>query len=153
MHPEHCGCRVNTEVLEKGDDAMRVLLIDNQPHVRAAMQFLLDQQPGICIVGTGHTSDALPELARVLRPDIVLISWELWRKPAPDLLRTLRALDVRPKVVVFSSRVEDEPVALKSGADAFVCAYDPPETFLSILRTIGSPAEHEDLGSERDGFD
>ncbi len=126
---------------------MHVLVIDNQPHVRAAIQFLLDQQPRICVIGTGHASDALPEQARVLRPDIVLISWELWRKPAPDLLRTLRALDTRARVVVFSSRVEDEPAALKSGADAFVCAYDPPETFLSVLRAIGGSAEREDLGS------
>jgi DNA-binding NarL/FixJ family response regulator len=129
---------------------MRVLLIDNQPHVRAAIQFLLDQQPSICIIGTAGTGDALPEQARTLRPDIVLLSWELWRKPAPDLLMVLRALDARPKVVVFSSRVEVEQAALKSGADAFLCVYDSPERFLSVLRTLGNPAEQADLGSERD---
>ncbi len=131
---------------------MRVLLIDNQPHVRAAMQFLLDQQPGISIVGTASTSDALPEQARTLRPDIVLISWELWRKPATDLLTALRALDFSPKVIVFSSRPEAQQAALKSGADAFLCAYDPPETFLNVLRTIGDPTEHTDLGSALDGI-
>jgi DNA-binding NarL/FixJ family response regulator len=129
---------------------MRLLLIDNQPQVRAAIQFLLDQQPGICVVGTANTCDALQEQVRTLQPDIVLISWELWRGPAPDLLRRLRALDVGPRVIVFSSRVEAAPAALKSGADAFLGAYDPPETFLSVLRTIGGQAEHEDLGSERD---
>jgi len=129
---------------------MRVLLIDNQTHVRAAMQYLLDQQPGVCIVGTADSSDVLLEQAHRLQPDIVLISWELWRKPAPDLLRALQALEARPKVVVFSSRVEAEPAALKSGADAFLCAYDPPETFLNVLRTIGDSAEHEDLGSALD---
>ena len=132
---------------------MRVLLIDNQPHVRVAMQFLLDQQPGIHIVGTANTSDALPEQAGTLRPDIVLIRWELWRKSATELLRALRARNIRPKIVVFSSRLEVEPAALKSGVDAFVCAYDPPETFLSVLRSIGGPTEHKDLGSERDQAD
>jgi DNA-binding NarL/FixJ family response regulator len=150
MHPERCCCRVNLEATNESNSAMRVLLIDNQTHVRTAMQFLLDQQPGISIVGTADTSDVVPEQARRLQPDIVLINWELWRKPAPDLLRELRALDARPRVVVFSSRMEAEPAALKSGADAFLCAYDPPETFLSVLRTIGGLAEHEGLGSERD---
>ena len=125
---------------------MHVLLIDDQPHVRAAIQFLLDQQPGIQIVGTAHSCDALPEQVRTLRPDILLISWDLWRRPAPDLLRTLRALDVRPRIVVFSSRVEAEQAALRSGADAFVCAYDPPATFLSVLRTI---AERGTQNAER----
>jgi DNA-binding NarL/FixJ family response regulator len=132
---------------------MRVLLIDNQPHVRAAIQFLLDQQPGIHIVGTADTSDTLPEQAHTLRPDIVLISWELWRKSANDLLMALRALDISPKVIVFSSRAEVEQAALQSGADAFLCAYDPPERFLNVLRTIGDSAEHADVGSERDDAD
>jgi DNA-binding NarL/FixJ family response regulator len=129
---------------------MRVLLIDNQPHVRAAIQFLLDQQPGIHIVGTANTSDTLPEQAHTLQPDIVLISWELWRKSASDLLMALRALDISPKVIVFSSRAEVEQAALKSGADAFLCAYDPAERILNVLRTLGDPAEHPDLGSEPD---
>ena len=132
---------------------MRVLLIDNQPHVRAAIQFLLDQQPGICVVGTANTSDALPEQARTLRPDIVVIGWELWRKSATDLFTALRALYFSPRVVVFSSHVEVEQAALKSGADAFLCAYDSPATFLRVLRSIGGPAEHQDQGSERNDAD
>jgi DNA-binding NarL/FixJ family response regulator len=137
MHPERCCGRVNLEATYESNSAMRVLLIDNQTHVRAAIQFLLDQQPGVCIVGTADSSDVLLEQAHMLRPDIILISWELWRKPAAELRTALRALDVRPKVIVFSSRPEAEQAALKSGADAFVCAYDPPDTFLNVLQTIG----------------
>jgi len=137
MHPERCCCRVNLEATCESNSAMRVLLIDNQTHVRTAIQFLLDQQPGISVIGTADTSDVLLEQAHMLRPDIVLISWELWRKPAAELRTVLRALDVRPKVIVFSSRPEAEQPALKSGADAFVCAYDPPDTLLNVLQTIG----------------
>jgi len=126
---------------------MRVLLIDNQTHVRAAMQYLLDQQPGVCIVGTADSSDVLLEQAHRLQPDIVLISWALWRKPAAELHTALSTLDVRPKVIVFSSRPEAEQEALKSGADAFVCAYDPLDTFLNVLQTTGDSARPEDLGS------
>ena len=116
---------------------MRVLLIDNQPHIRTAIQFLLDQQPGIWVVGTTDTSDGMPEQTNTLRPDIVLISWELWRKSATDLLTALHARDVSPRVVVFSSRMEEEQAAIQSGADAFLCVYDPPERFLNVLRTLG----------------
>jgi DNA-binding NarL/FixJ family response regulator len=151
MHPGRCWCRVKLEAIYESNSAMRVLLIDNQAHVRAAIKFLLDQQPGVCLIGTADTSDVLLEQAHMLRPDIVLISWELWRKPAAELRRALRALDVRPKVIVFSSRPEAEQVALKSGADAFVCAYDPPDTLLNVLQTIGDSAEPEDLGSALDG--
>src|SRR5690349_19550348 len=106
---------------------MRVLLVDNQPHIRTAIQFLLDQQPGIWVVGTADRGDVLPEQTDTLRPDIVLISWELWRKSATDLLTALHARDVSPRIVVFGSRVEEEHAALQSGADAFLCVYDPPE--------------------------
>ena len=129
---------------------MRVLLIDNQTHVRAAIQFLLDQQPGVYVIGTADSSDVLLEQAHMLRPDIVLISWELWRKPAAELHTALSTLDVRPKVIVFSSRPEAEQEALKSGADAFLCVYDPPEMFLNVLQTTGDSARPEDLGSAPD---
>src|SRR5262245_4120402 len=99
MRPEHCCCRLNTKVW--GRVTMHVLLIDNQPHVRAAIQFLLEQQPDICVVGTATSCDALLEQVGTLWPDIVLISWELWRKPATELLTTLRALDFSPSIVVF----------------------------------------------------
>ena len=132
---------------------MRVLLIDNQPHIRTAIQFLLDQQPGIRVVGTADKSDVLPEQTNTLWPDIVLISWELWRKSAADMLTALHARDVSPRVVVFSSRVEDEQAALRSGADAFLCVYDPPERFLNVLRTLGGSGEQANGGSERDDAD
>jgi DNA-binding NarL/FixJ family response regulator len=125
---------------------MRVLLIDNQPHVRTAIQFLLDQQPGISVVGTADTSDVLPERANILRPDIVLISWDLWRKSATDLFSALHALDISPRVLVFGSRLEVEQAALQSGADAFLCVYDPPEKFLNVLRDLGDTAQHANGG-------
>jgi len=132
---------------------MRVLLIDNQPHIRTAIQFLLDQQPGIWVVGTADRGDVLPEQTDTLRPDIVLISWELWRKSATGLLTALHARDVSPRVVVFSSRVEEEQAALRSGADAFLCVYDQPERFLKVLRSLGGSGEHGNGGSECDDAD
>lgn len=129
---------------------MRVLLIHNQPHIRTAIQFLLDQQPGIWVVGTADTSDVLPEQTNTLCPDIIVISWELWRKSATGLLSALHALDISPRVLVFGSHVEEEQAALQSGADAFLCVYDPPEIFLNVLRNLGDSAEHANGGSERD---
>ena len=121
---------------------MRVLLIDNQPKIRTAIRFLLDQQVDIWVVGTMDTSDVLLEQANTLRPDIVLISWELWRNSATGLLTALHAFNIRPRILVFGSRVEDEQAALQSGADAFLCVYDPPERFLNVVRTLGDPAGH-----------
>jgi DNA-binding NarL/FixJ family response regulator len=128
-------------IIMEGKRAMRVLLIDHQPHVRAAIQFLLDQQPDIDIVGTAHTCDALQGQLCTLKPDILLVRWELWRRPARELLR---ALDARPRLVVFSSRVEAEQTALESGADAFVGVFDPPETILSVLRRLGDERDDDE---------
>lgn len=113
---------------------MRVLLADNQPHVRVAIHFLLDQQPNVHLIGAADTCDLLLEQSRTLRPDLILVNWELWRLCCAELCASLRARPQAPKLIVFSSRFEVRQAALNSGADTFFCVYDPPETFIHLVQ-------------------
>lgn len=56
---------------------MRILLADDQVHVRSALQILLKQEPNLYVVGEASDADSLLAQARAVIPDMVLIDFEL----------------------------------------------------------------------------
>jgi DNA-binding NarL/FixJ family response regulator len=123
---------------------MRILIADSDPRVRRALQMLLEQEPELTVSESAGLN-SLAAQARVFKPDLLLLDWELPGRPAAALLLALGALDVRPRVIALSRRPEAESAALAAGADAFVSKADPPERLLTTLRGfIRKPPEPTD---------
>ncbi len=89
-----------------------------------------------------HGDALLAELAR-LRPDLVMLDWELpARSQAKDggggsgrsLLGALRATCPGVAVVVLSGRPEARRAAAAAKVDGFVSKSEPPEALLNTLR-------------------
>jgi len=120
---------------------VRVLIADDQPQVRSALQLLLKQEPGVAVVGEAENVEEALELVAARRPDLVLLDWELPglraadvpKKAKPGLLPALRARCPRVKVVALSGRPEARQAALAAGADVFVSKGDPPERLLAAV--------------------
>ncbi|MHB0875684.1 MAG: response regulator [Anaerolineae bacterium] len=111
---------------------MRVLLADDDGQVCSALRLLLEQVPGVVVVGEARDAESLALEMMAAAPDAVLLDWELpGLSPGPHLA-ALKA-DGNPRLVVLSSRPEAQKAALKAGADAFVSKGDPPETLLAAL--------------------
>jgi DNA-binding NarL/FixJ family response regulator len=111
---------------------MRVLLADDDGQVCSALRLLLEQVPGVMVVGEARDAEALATEMMAAAPDAVLLDWELpGLSPGPHL--TALKADGRPRVVVLSSRPEAGKAAMKAGADAFVSKGDPPENLLAAL--------------------
>lgn len=118
---------------------MHVLLADQSTRMRAAIHFVLDQQPQISSISLADNTATLIEQLERLHPHLILIAWELWRVAMSELLLAFQTASSSPKLIVFSSRSEVRQAALNSGADAFLCAYDPPEKLLELLQTALIP--------------
>ena len=111
---------------------MRILLADNQTRVRFALRTLLDQQPGLIVVGeAGETGDTLSQVEAV-HPDLVLLDWDL-RGSVLELLPALYHMCPALKVIALSARPELRSAILAAGADAFVSKTDPPERLLEAI--------------------
>lgn len=124
---------------------MRVLLADDQPTLRSAVRFLLEQEPDVSIVA--EAADVAALLARVseLHPDLLLLDWEL---PGLDttgsprlVINSLYASCPSLHIIVLSGRPEASRPALATGASAFVSKADPPERLLAALRRVKSKSE------------
>ncbi len=112
---------------------MRVVVVESQCRVRAALCFVLAAQPGVQLVGAfGPGSDLVARLL-ALRPDVVLLDWELPDHLAEQVLRAARRAPSPPRVVVLSVRPDNEPRARAAGAAAFISKSQPPRLLISSL--------------------
>jgi len=116
---------------------MRVLLADSHCQVRWALRTAIHEEPGWAV--TGEVSRGEQCLSRVLalKPDLILLEWDLPGRPADQLLSALHALPARPRIIVLGSRPELRETALAAGADEFVCTAEPPEQLLDVLHARG----------------
>ena len=68
---------------------MRILLADDQPKVRFALRALLEQQPGLKVVGEAVNADDLVTQTQESCPDVLLLDWELPGLAANEFLPAL----------------------------------------------------------------
>lgn len=118
---------------------MRVFLADDQAGLHSALRLLLEQEPGMELVGEATNADELLSSVLSACPDLLLLDWELPELKAGDggrrLLAVLHASLPALHVVVLSGRPESNRSALAAGADSFVSKADPPEYLLTTLRS------------------
>ncbi|MEU5669906.1 response regulator [Micromonospora sp. NPDC047762] len=124
--------------------SIRVLVCDDQELIRTGFATIIDAQPDIDVVGEcGNGRDAV-DLARRLRPDVVVMDV---RMPILDGIGATRLLAgpgvTEPvKVLVVTTFNLDEYVyeALRAGASGFLLKDAPPAQLLHGIRTVASGA-------------
>jgi DNA-binding NarL/FixJ family response regulator len=117
---------------------MDVVIADKRSETRSALRLLLEEAPGVRVTGEADDRSSLVSAVRALRPDVVLVDWELADGAPSGAHDASLPADVRDahagvKVVALSVRPEAGPGALAAGADAFVSKTDPPENLLAAL--------------------
>jgi DNA-binding NarL/FixJ family response regulator len=113
---------------------VRVLLADDDLHVRSALRLLLENEPGISIVAECPTGTGLVEQVVCCGADVVLLDWELPRLLTSDIER-LRTAVPNCHVIALSGRPEHRREALRAGVE-FASKGDAPEGLLRLLRNF-----------------
>ncbi|MER8035720.1 response regulator [Streptomyces hydrogenans] len=141
---------------------IKILLVDDEPLVRAGLRAVLEAQPDIEVVGEAADGAAVVPLVRSLRPDVVAMDV---RMPLMDGIEAtsavLRTVDSPPKILVVTTFENDEYVygALRAGADGFLLKRARPAEIVHAVRLVAEgdsllfPAAVRDLaasyGAER----
>jgi hypothetical protein len=71
-----------------------------------------------------------------LRPDCIILDWELLGRPTPGWVPRLQTLVPGIKVVALSARPESKPSALREGVDVFSSKTESPSVILDKLQAI-----------------
>jgi DNA-binding NarL/FixJ family response regulator len=115
---------------------MRVLLADNHPQVRSALHLLLEENAGVNVIGEAGTSWDLLWQLNSLRPDLILLDWELPGTKAVDLTKILRVQYPELKIFALSSHLNFRRESLDAGACDFICKSEPPEKLMRALELL-----------------
>lgn len=118
---------------------MRVIIVDDHPPFLAAVAVMLQQAPGIEIVGRAQGGREALALAAKLQPDLVLVDYSMPDMTGAAVAKSLKAGDHPPKVVVmsFHSDPEYHDMAMQAGADAFLPKTDLHKDLVPLLRQLG----------------
>ncbi|MFH8788442.1 response regulator [Streptomyces roseoverticillatus] len=119
---------------------IRVLLVDDDPLVRAGLSFMLGGLPDLRIVGEGADGTEVAALVDRHAPDVILMDI---RMPAMDGLAAteeLRSRERAPEVIVLTTFHADEQVlrALRAGAAGFVLKDTPPAEIVAAVRRVAA---------------
>ncbi|WBQ06818.1 response regulator [Kribbella sp. CA-293567] len=117
---------------------IRVLIVDDDPLLRAGLQLMLGGAPDIRVVGEAGDGTGVQALIDRLSPDVVLMDI---RMPTMDGLTATEAIRRRPgapEVVILTTFDADEHVlrALRAGAAGFILKDTPPAEIVESVRRI-----------------
>jgi DNA-binding NarL/FixJ family response regulator len=119
-----------------------VLLVDDEPLVRAGLRVVLDAEPDIEVVGEATDGSEVPQAVATARPDVVLMDV---RMPRVDGIAATRALVAAerpgapaPTVLVLTTFENDDHVldALHAGAQGFLLKRARPEEIVQAVRLV-----------------
>ena len=113
---------------------LKVLVVDDDPTILDLVTTILRLAGAQS--ATAVDGEAGLALARVMRPDVVLLDIMMPRMDGYDVCRALKAAADPPKIVMITAKTsaEDELAALAAGADDYVRKPFRPD---EILQAIG----------------
>jgi DNA-binding NarL/FixJ family response regulator len=117
-----------------------VLLVEDQPLLRAGFRLILDGEPGVRVVGEAQDGVEAISAARSLRPDVVLMDLHMPRIDGLAATRRIVAADPDARVLVLTV-LEDEATllqALQAGASGYLLKDASPDELVRALRAVAS---------------
>ena len=115
-----------------------MLLVDDQPLVRAGLIRILSPEPDLEIVGECADGDEVEAAVMVHQPDVVLMDVRMKRMDGAETTRRLQHLDEPPPVLVLTTFDDDEVLAaaLGSGVAGFILKDARGEDLLQAVRQV-----------------
>lgn len=117
---------------------IRVLVVDDQVIVREGICLLLDQVPGIEVVGeAGNGVEAITQ-AKALKPDVVLMDLVMPDMDGIEATRQITSTHKKSRVLVLTSFAGDDLVipAIEAGALGFLLKDSAPSDLIRAIRHV-----------------
>ena len=117
---------------------VRVLLVDDDPLVRAGLRMILSAADDLEVVGEADDGAAAVAAVEAHFPDVVLMDIRMPGVDGITATERLRARPSAPQVIVLTTFHADDYVlrALRAGAGGFLLKDTPPAEILAAIRLV-----------------
>jgi DNA-binding NarL/FixJ family response regulator len=126
--------------LPASGDTISVLLVDDQPLLRKGFRMVLEEEPGIVVVGEASDGMAALELVARRRPDVVVMDVRMPRMDGIEATQAIVATEPRSRILILTTFDIDEYAfnALRLGASGFILKDVPPAEFVNAIRSVAN---------------
>jgi DNA-binding NarL/FixJ family response regulator len=116
-------------------NVVNVVVVDDDPLVRAGLRLILGGTPQISVVADAADGADAVDVVRRTRPDVVLMDIRMPRLDGLEATRRVVALPDAPRVIVLTTFDTDDMVlqALRAGAAGFLLKDTPPERLVAAV--------------------
>ncbi|MET9251303.1 response regulator transcription factor [Nonomuraea sp. NPDC003709] len=119
---------------------IRVVLADDQPLIRAGLRMVIDGTPGVEVAGEAGTGAQAVQLARRLRPDVVVMDIRMPGMDGIEATQTITAESPSTRVIMLTTFDDDDNVyaSLRAGASGFLVKDMALEDILSAVHVVAA---------------
>ncbi len=118
--------------------AIRIVIAEDQAHVRRGAAHLLSLEPDMEVVGQACNGAEAVELARVLQPDVILMDLHMPIKGGVAATREIIRMLPATQILVLTTLHDDETVfeAVRAGAHAYLLKDAAEYELLETIRAL-----------------
>jgi DNA-binding NarL/FixJ family response regulator len=119
-------------------DAIQLLIVDDHAKYRAELRRLLQDEPDITICGEAHDQAEAMRLARLKKPDIILMDLELGEISSIHTVKAICIEQPLSRVILMVLHNDADLVleGLRAGAWAHISKFSPPAEFAKAVRGV-----------------
>ena len=119
---------------------IRVLIVDDDALVRAALTMMLAGSPQILLVGEAADGNAVAEAVRTHHPDVVLMDIRMPRMDGLSATELLCQEPSPPEIIILTTFDADEYVlrAVRAGASGFLLKDTPPADLIRAIERVAA---------------
>lgn len=119
-------------------NAIRLLLVDDDPLVRAGLSFMMGGADDIEIVGEAADGGEVEALVDRTRPDVVLMDIRMPHMDGVEATRRIVGAGSPSRIVILTTFDLDAHVvdALRAGASGFLVKDGPADSLVGAIRTV-----------------
>jgi DNA-binding NarL/FixJ family response regulator len=117
-----------------------VLLVDDQPLLRAGFRMVIESQDDLTVVGEAGDGTEAVRLAAELDPDVVLMDVRMPGMDGIEATQQIVSAGGRPRVLILTTFDIDEYAfaGLRAGASGFLLKDVPPNDLLTGIRAVAA---------------
>ncbi|HEX9824477.1 MAG TPA: response regulator transcription factor [Actinomycetota bacterium] len=122
----------------EGDDPLRVMVVDDHALFRRGIQMVLDQEPGLSVVGEATDGQQAIERAQELMPDVVLMDVRMPKRSGIEAARRIKEAIPHVKILMLTVSDEEDDLyeAIKAGASGYLLKEIPTEDVAEAVKSV-----------------
>ncbi len=125
-------------MLKKDEKCTRILLVDNQRLFRQCLRLLLEQEPGIQVLGEAKGGQEAVIMATEMSPDMILMDIDLSDIPGPKTARLIHERLPGTKILMLSGHNDEKKIMEGISTEMVGCILKDVDNreFLKIIKNV-----------------